>query len=51
MSELRMEIVAPKFFSIPMKKIVVETNENCGRTYFLKDGKIVGVAKEEDPRG
>ena len=33
------------FFSIPLKKIVVESNVGTGRTYFLYRDRIVAVGE------
>jgi len=43
--KLKMEIAIPKFFALPMKKVDIEESPNTGRTYFLLDGRIVGVAR------
>lgn len=45
MSEpLRMEVVDPRFFSIPLKRVEIEAVPATGRTYFIFRGKIVAVA-------
>ncbi len=41
---LRIILQAPGFFSIPLKKIEIETNAIANRTYFLHGGRIVAVA-------
>lgn len=41
----KIELAAPGFFAAPMKRVVTECIEETGRTYFLLDGKIIGVAK------
>jgi hypothetical protein len=43
--KLKMEIAVPKFFALPMKKVEVESAPFTGRTYFILDGRIVGVAR------
>jgi hypothetical protein len=48
---LKMEVVSPRFWMTPLRKVTTETNEVTGRTYFILDGKIIAVAKklnEED---
>jgi hypothetical protein len=42
---LKMEIAAPDFFSIPLKRVEIETVRETGRTYFIHRGAIVAVAK------
>lgn len=42
---LRLIIKTPEFFATPPKKLTVEENRGCGRTYFLdKRGRILAVA-------
>lgn len=40
---LKIEVAAPGFFSIPLKKVEIEADQNTGRTYFLYKGAIVAV--------
>ena len=44
----RFEIVAPNFFFLPLRKLEVESNPITNRTYFLKDGKVVAVARRKE---
>lgn len=44
----RMEIAAPNFFFLPLKKLEVETDPVINRTYFIKDGKVVAVALRKE---
>ena len=46
----RFEIIAPNFFFIPLRKLQVETDSVTNRTYFLKDGKVVAVARRKEER-
>lgn len=51
---LKMEVTAPNFFSVPLRKVTIETSAIAGRTYFILDGRIVAVAKprtQEDADG
>lgn len=41
---LRIEVATPNFFSIPLKKVEIETVPATGRTYFLYRDQIVAVA-------
>ena len=41
--KLRLEVVDPRFFSIPLKQVEIETAPNTGRTYFVHKGKIIAV--------
>jgi hypothetical protein len=49
---LKIEVAAPNFFSIPLKRVEIETVRETGRTYFIHNGRIVAVARraqsEED---
>lgn len=42
---LKMEVVSPRFWMTPLRKVEVETIAETGRTYFLFGGKIIAVAK------
>jgi len=51
---LKMEVVSPRFWMTPLRKVSVETIAETGRTYFLLDNKIIAVARrsrEELPDG
>ena len=52
---LKMEVATPGFFSVPLRKVEIETNAGTGRTYFLLKGEIIAVAKraqiQEDADG
>ena len=41
---LRIEFAVPGFFSIPLRKVEIETVPATGRTYFVHRGAIVAVA-------
>jgi hypothetical protein len=45
---LKIEFAAPGFFSIPLKKVEIETNRGTGRTYFIYRGEVVAVAKRTE---
>lgn len=45
---LKMEVATPGFFSVPLRKVEIETNAGTGRTYFLLKGQIIGVAKRAE---
>jgi hypothetical protein len=47
--KLKIELAADNFFSIPLRKVQIETVVGTGRTYFVLDGKIVAVAKRLQP--
>lgn len=49
MAPLKMEVTAPNFFSVPLRKVQIETVPETGRTYFILDGKIIAVAKPLKP--
>jgi hypothetical protein len=40
----KFEIVDPRFFFIPFRSMTVENDPGTGRTYFIKDDKVVAVA-------
>jgi hypothetical protein len=42
---ISIEFADPEFFSTPARKLQTEENTFAGRVYFLKDGRIVAVAK------
>jgi hypothetical protein len=44
----RFEIVDPEFFSIPLKKLAIESNPNTNRVYFLRGDRIVAVGLMKD---
>jgi hypothetical protein len=44
----RFEIMDPEFFSIPLKKLAVESNLNTNRVYFLRGDRIVAVGLMKD---
>lgn len=46
---LKMELVSPRFWMTPLRKVSVETIAETGRTYFILDGKIIAVAKRINP--
>jgi hypothetical protein len=46
---LKIEIATPAFFSIPLRRVAIETVAETGRTYFILDGKIIAVAKRVRP--
>jgi hypothetical protein len=46
---LKMEVATPGFFSVPLRKVQIETVAETGRTYFILDGKIIAVAKRFKP--
>lgn len=43
--KLRIVVAVPNFFSMPLKRMAVESRPETGRTYFLLDGRIVAVAR------
>lgn len=43
---IKLVITTPEFFAAAPKKMTVEENAGAGRTYFLKDGRIVAVGEE-----
>ncbi len=43
-TRLKFEITTPEFFATPLKKLAIEDAANIGRTYFLKNDRIVAVA-------
>jgi hypothetical protein len=43
---LKIEIAAPGFFAVPLKKVEIETVRETGRTYFIYRGAIVAVARK-----
>ncbi len=43
--KLKIEIAVPNFFSIPMKKVAIESPGETGRTYFIYQNEIVAVAR------
>lgn len=45
---LKLLIAPPTFFSIPLKKIEVESSPVTNRTYFIYRGRIVAVASYGD---
>jgi hypothetical protein len=47
---VRLEVASPDFFATPLKKLTVEQNAGTGRTYVLKGGRIVAVAKSAEAR-
>lgn len=50
--KLKIELATPDFFSIPMKKIALESVPGTGRTYFLYRDEIVAVARRvAEPSG
>jgi hypothetical protein len=42
--KLKIEISVPNFFFIPMREVEIESVPATGRTYFLKDRRIIAVA-------
>lgn len=38
------------FFSIPPKKIKIEDDPGCDRTYFISGGRIIAVASRAEDR-
>lgn len=42
---LKIELSTPGFFSIPLKKVDIETVPGTGRTYFIYQDRIVAVAR------
>jgi hypothetical protein len=46
--KLKIEFSDPQFFSIPLKKVEIETVPATGRTYFIHQGKIVAVARRQE---
>jgi hypothetical protein len=40
----KFEIVDPRFFFIPFRSMTVENEPGTGRTYFIKDDRVVAVA-------
>lgn len=48
--KLKIEAAVPEFFSIPMKKVEIETVPATGRTYFIHQGRIVAVAHRTEGR-
>lgn len=42
--KLKIEAAVPNFFSIPLKKVEIESIPATGRTYFIHQGRIVAVA-------
>lgn len=49
--KLKIEASVPEFFSIPMKKVEIETVPATGRTYFIFGGRIVAVAHRTEAAG
>lgn len=47
---LKIEFAAERFFSMPLKKIEIETVPATGRTYFIYRDEIVAVAKRAEDR-
>jgi hypothetical protein len=45
--KLKIEIAAPNFFALPMKRVEIEAKPETGRTYFIFDGKIVAVGRRD----
>ena len=42
---MKMEVVSPRFWMTPLRKVSVETIPETGRIYFILAGKIIAVAK------
>lgn len=49
--KLKMEVAAPGFFSVPLRRVRIETVVETGRTYFILDDRIIAVAKPLHPGG
>lgn len=42
---IKLVLVAPNFFFIPLRKMTVEKSDVTAQTYFLKDDRIVAIGE------